>query len=60
MDLVHKTKLRDKKQEEKVEKLPKHKEKSIHNRPKEIDENKEFGHWELDCEKIQKVAKRHI
>ena len=50
IDLVHKAKLKKKyKKEEKIEKTPKHKEKSIHNRPKEIDENKEFGHWELDC-----------
>ena len=58
MDLVHKAKLSDKKQEEKVEKLPKHKEKSIHNRPKEIDENKEFGHWELDCVEGSKGSKK--
>lgn len=50
LDLVHKAKLENKnKKEEKSEKFPKHEEKSIHNRPKEIDENKEFGHWELDC-----------
>lgn len=50
IDLVHKAKLKKKdKKEEKEEKLPKHSEKSIHKRPKEIDENKEFGHWELDC-----------
>lgn len=50
LDLVHKAKLEKKGEKEKrAEKLPNHKEKSIHNRPKEIDENKEFGHWELDC-----------
>ena len=50
LDLVHKAKLEKKdKKEEKTEKLPKHTEKSIHKRPKEIDENKEFGRWELDC-----------
>lgn len=50
IDLVHKAKLGKKnKKEEKEEKLPKHEEKSIHKRPKEIDENKEFGHWEIDC-----------
>lgn len=49
-DLTHKYKLKDKKEkEEKVKKGPKHKKKSIHNRPNEINENKEFGHWELDC-----------
>ena len=50
LDLVHKAKLgkKDKKEKE-TEKLPKHQDKSIHKRPKEIDENKEFGHWELDC-----------
>ena len=41
LDLVHKAKLEKKeKKEEKTEKKPKHPEKSIHNRPKEIDENK--------------------
>ena len=40
IDLVHKAKLEKKKKEEKVEKLPKHQEKIIHNRPEEIDENK--------------------
>ena len=50
LELVHKAKIEKKaKKEETKEKLPKHKEKSIHKRPKEIDENKEFGHWELDC-----------
>lgn len=50
IDLVHKAKLGKKeKKKEKEEKMPKHEEKSIHKRPKEIDENKEFGHWELDC-----------
>lgn len=49
-DLPHKNKMKDKKEkEEKAKKGPKHKEKSIHKRPKEINENKEFGHWELDC-----------
>lgn len=59
LDLVHKAKLekRDKK-EEKVEKIPKNPEKSIHNRPKEIDENKEFGHWELDCVEGSKENKK--
>lgn len=59
IDLVHKAKLKKKyKKEEKIEKTPKHKEKSIHNRPKEIDENKEFGHWELDCVEGAKESKR--
>ena len=49
IDLVHKAKLGKKERIEKTEKTAKHKEKSIHRRPKEIDENKEFGHWELDC-----------
>ena len=40
--------------------MPRHAEKSIHNRPKEIDENKEFGHWELDCVEGSKESKRHI
>lgn len=59
LDLVHKAKLEKKdKKEEKTEKLPKHQEKSIHNRPKEIDENKEFGHWELDCVEGSKDSKK--
>lgn len=57
-DLTHKSKLKDKKdKEEKVNKGPKHKEKSIHNRPKEIDNNEEFGHWELDCVEGSKDSK---
>lgn len=58
IDLVHKTKLKKKETKEIIEKLPKHKEKSIHNRPKEIDENKEFGHWELDCVEGSKGSKK--
>ncbi len=59
LDLVHKAKLEKKdKNEEKEKKLPKHTEKSIHNRPKEIDENKEFGHWELDCVEGRKDSKK--
>lgn len=59
LDLVHKAKIEKKdKKEEKTEKLAKHKEKSIHNRPKEIDENKEFGHWELDCVEGTKESKK--
>lgn len=59
LDLVHKAKLEKKdKKEEKTEKKPKHPEKSIHNRPKEIDENKEFGHWELDCVEGSKDSKK--
>lgn len=57
-DLVHKAKLEKKEKVEKSEKLPKHKEKSIHNRSKEIDENKEFGHWELDCVEGKKDTKK--
>lgn len=57
-DLVHKAKLEKKEQIEKTEKTPKHKEKSIHKRPKEIDENKEFGHWELDCVEGTKDTKK--
>lgn len=57
-DLVHKAKLEKKEKKEKTEKMPKHKEKSIHNRPKEIDENKEFGHWELDCVEGSKDSKK--
>ena len=53
---MHKAKLE--KKEEKTEKKPKHPEKSIHNRPKEIDDNKEFGHWELDCVEGSKDSKK--
>ena len=50
IDLVHKAKLKKaKKEENREEKLPKHKEKSIHLRPEIIDKNEEFGHWEIDC-----------
>lgn len=49
LDLVHKAKLKKKESQKQIKKLPKHKEKSIHNRPEEINENIEFGHWELDC-----------
>lgn len=58
IDLVHKAKLKKREEKEKVEKMPKHEEKSIHNRPKEIDENKEFGHWELDCVEGSKGSKK--
>lgn len=58
LDLVHKAKLEKKDKEERTERLPKHPEKSIHNRPKEIDENKEFGHWELDCVEGSKGSKK--
>ena len=58
MDLVHKAKLEKRDRVEKTEKMPKHKEKSIHRRPKEIDENKEFGHWELDCVEGTKDTKK--
>lgn len=58
LDLVHKVKLEKKDKNEKVQKLPKHKEKSIHNRPKEIDEKTEFGHWELDCVEGSKDSKK--
>ena len=49
LDLVHKVKLKPKEKKEKEERIARNKEKSIHKRPKEIDDNKEFGHWELDC-----------
>ena len=58
-DLPHKSKL--KKKEEKIEKVKKgskHKEKSIHNRPEEIEKNEEFGHWELDCVEGAKGSKK--
>ena len=44
--------------EEKTKTLPKNTEKSIHNRPKEIDENREFGHWEIDCVEGAKDSKK--
>lgn len=59
LDLVHKAKLEKKdKKEEKTKTLPKNTEKSIHNRPKEIDENREFGHWEIDCVEGSKDSKK--
>ena len=58
IDLVHKAKLSKKEKKEKKEKLPKHESKSIHKRPKEIDENKTFGHWELDCVEGSKDSKK--
>lgn len=58
VDLVHKSKLKKKEKDERVEKMPKHKEKSIHRRPKKIDDNKEFGHWELDCVEGPKDSKK--
>ena len=59
LDLVHKAKLEKKdKKEEKTKTLPKNTEKSIHNRPKEIDENREFGHWEIDCVEGAKDSKK--
>ena len=58
LDLVHKAKLEKKEKKEKVQKLPEHKEKSIHKRPKEIDKNIEFGHWELDCVEGAKDSKK--
>lgn len=57
-DLVHKAKLEKKENKEQIHKLPKHKEKSIHNRPEEINQNKEFGHWELDCVEGSKDSKK--
>lgn len=59
LELVHKAKLEKKnKRNEKLEKKAKHEEKSIHNRPKEIDENNEFGHWEIDCVEGAKTSKK--
>ena len=58
LDLVHKAKLQRKEKEERVEKMPRHKEKSIHKRPQKIDDNKEFGHWELDCVEGPKDSKK--
>lgn len=58
LDLVHKAKLDQKEKKEETEKLPKHLEKSIRNRPEIIDENKEFGHWELDCVEGSKGSKK--
>ena len=58
-DLTHKYKLKKKeKKAEKVKRGPKHKEKSIHNRPEKIDKNEEFGHWELDCVEGNKESKK--
>jgi len=58
-NLTHKYKLKKKEEkEEKTNKGPKHKEKSIHNRPEKIDKNEEFGHWELDCVEGTKESKK--
>lgn len=58
-DLTHKSKIKKKEEKkEKAKKGPKHKEKSIHKRPKEIDKNEEFGHWELDCVEGSKESKK--
>lgn len=48
-DLTHKYKLKKKKKKVSTEQVPSRKYKSIHLRPDIINENKEFGHWELDC-----------
>ena len=58
IDLVHKMKLEPKSKEERRERLPRNEEKSIHNRPEEIERNKEFGHWELDCVEGKKDSKK--
>jgi len=58
IDLVHKVKRKGKKEKEKVEKVPRHEEKSIHKRPEEINENKTFGHWELDCVEGKQYTKK--
>jgi len=58
-DLTHKYKLKKKKKkEEKNLKGPRHKERSIHNRPNQINKNNEFGHWELDCVEGSKDTKK--
>lgn len=58
LDLVHKMKIERKNKRERTEKLPRNKEKSIHNRPESIENNKEFGHWELDCVEGKKGSKK--
>lgn len=58
IDLVHKAKQKTREKKGKVEKFPRHKEKSIHNRPEEIERNKTFGHWELDCVEGSKGSKK--
>lgn len=58
-DLTHKSKIKEKEERiERAKKGPKHKEKSIHKRPEEIDKNEEFGHWELDCVEGPKGSKK--
>ena len=49
IDLTHKVKLKEKKERKRVEQSENRKEKSIHLRPEEVDNNEEFGHWEMDC-----------
>ena len=58
IDLVHKVKLAKREKKEKIEKIAKNKEKSIHNRPEEIERNETFGHWELDCVEGKKNSKK--
>lgn len=58
IDLVHKVKLARKSEKDKIERVPRNEEKSIHNRPEEIERNKEFGHWELDCVEGKKDSKK--
>lgn len=58
-ELTHKYKLKKKEEKrERAKKGPKHKEKSIHNRPEKVDKNEEFGHWEIDCVEGSKGSKR--
>ena len=58
MDLVHKVKLEKREKKERVLKVARHEEKSIHKRPEEIDRKEEFGHWELDCVEGKKDSKK--
>lgn len=59
LDLTHKAKLkkRGKTNKDIKEQAPSRKHKSIHLRPEIINNNEEFGHWELDCVEGTKTNK---
>lgn len=58
IDLTHKSKLKEQKEKTTREQSPCRKHKSIHLRPKQIDNNKEFGHWEMDC--VEGIKKEKV
>lgn len=60
IDLTHKSKLKKKKEKIIKEQAPCRKHKSIHLRPEEIDDNKEFGHLKMDCVEGAKNEKKYL